>query len=132
MTLRSDLIRLAYENPEMRPHLLPMLRTAKLDVYDEAGSIVQQGYNATGKKLSALVAKAGRAMKPKKFILDPRKSGLNPGDGGSDGPMAFGQLFFTDEGDTYRTEQEARKIFDEVLGAWPSRQNDGWIIHFDK
>ena len=33
MNLRSKIIRLAHQNPDLRPHLLPVLKTAKSELY---------------------------------------------------------------------------------------------------
>lgn len=40
-TLRSKVIRLAHENPALRPHLLPLLKTAARPIHEIAGEIAR-------------------------------------------------------------------------------------------
>jgi len=136
-TLRKKLIRLAHENPELRGDILPLLKTRtaapKLDIYLAAQGVVNDAERVTGKKLEKLIVQAARMMKPHKFTLVPTRSYLYPaGYGSSDGSRADGEIVFKDEGPTWRTEEEGRKIFDDVLGAWPSRRGDLWTLSFEK
>lgn len=47
--LRKSLIRLAYDRPEFRPHLLPLIRTARNDlqkVFEQAARVVRHPWQA--------------------------------------------------------------------------------------
>lgn len=40
--LRSEVIRLAHQNPELRPHLLPLLKSAAVDLQKKLKSLARQ------------------------------------------------------------------------------------------
>jgi hypothetical protein len=108
-------------------------KSAKLNLQGEAYKIVRNGVGNIESDLLVLSQKAARAMKPHEFMLDERASGVYPSDGGSDGWMPEGDLVFLDTAALFRSEEQARKIFDDVLDAWPTRYGDGkWSVWFGK
>jgi len=135
--LRNRIIRLATQKPELRPVLLPLLRTkqAKLEVHMKAMDIVNDGFREMAKKLRKLAQDAAKALKKDDFELDSRQSYLEASDWGSDGYGVDGELVFIDRAALFRSEREVREIFSKAIDAWPTRVygKDGvWQVYFGK
>jgi hypothetical protein len=135
--LRKRVIRLANENPELRPHLLPLLRTKKAgtDIYSDAMGIVSDGFRKIDKALDKLRDNAAKTMKRHGFEMVPGQSYLEASNWGSDGSGVDGQLMFKDTSEVAREEPEVQRIFDDAIGAWPSKvygKSGFWQIYFGK
>lgn len=136
--LREAMRRLATEQPALRAHLVPLLRkqAAALDLHSLAHAAIRAGLQGVHTKLEALKDKAGKLMVRQKFKLDPQKSWLSYQVYRSgDGLVVEGELFFTDEAETYRDQAEVEKLFEAALDVWPTRVHgtfNEWKVHFGK
>jgi hypothetical protein len=106
-----------------------------MDVHMEAIKVAKDAQLSVYKKTLALQVKVAKLMEREKFFLIPSQSYLGlRGSGSGDGAHLDGQLVFSDHGELFRTEDEAREIFLRVLDAYPSRGREFglWTLHFSK
>jgi len=97
LDLKSQLIKLGSTNPELRPHIRPLLqRVASKDAYTTSRNLIEKGLNAIERDLS---------KEKKKLVTSLQKLGLNVNEGqsfityeihGSDGLRVYGSALFSD------------------------------------
>jgi len=125
--LRSSLIRLAHSNPEIRGHLLPILKTAKWDVTREAEKIVDTLEKMRDQRLQDLVGRMAHDLKYYDLIVDMSHSWIvmPPEDG-------FGMyLLITPTNDSqYQEEGFLRDLFirEFNMGVGLKRLGDRWAV----
>lgn len=115
---------------EMQPK-----QAAALDLHQLAYTAASEGLKTIRTKHSALLDKAAKVMARQKFKMDMERSWLHFKVWSSDGLYVEGELFFTDEADTYRSEDEGRKIFDAALDVYPTKvygSFNEWVVRFEK
>lgn len=111
-------------------------QAAALDLYSVALKAAREGTRAISTKMEALLDKSAKMMARQKFEMNRAKSylGYKVWTSG-DGLMLEGEIHFTDVADTYRSEEEVRKIFEAMLDVDPSRVYgtfDKWKVTFSK
>jgi len=110
-------------------------QAAALALYDLSYKAAKEGLNAIRAKNNALLDKTAKLMARQKFVMDMERSWLHFKVWSSDGLYVEGELFFKDVAETYRSEQEGRKIFDAALDVYPSKvygSFDEWVVRFEK
>lgn len=110
-------------------------KAATLNLAELSYKAAKEGLQGIRVKNNALLDKAAKLMARQKFVMDMDRSWLHFKVWSSDGLNIEGELFFKDVADTYRGEQEGRKIFDEVLDVYPTKVYgswDEWVVRFDK
>ncbi len=86
-TLRSKIIRLAHQQPELRPHLLPLLKSAGMDDFDSDDNPfgLYEGHERVTKAIQSEIEKASTATASaykaiEKLIKDNEKFGTRDSD----------------------------------------------------
>lgn len=111
-------------------------QAAALDLYSVAIKAVREGNRAISAKMEALLDRSAKMMARQKFEMDRNNSHLGFHDWTSgDGLMLEGEIRFKDVAETYRSEEEVRKIFEDMLDVYPSKVYgtwNEWKIYFGK
>ena len=110
-------------------------QAATLDLAELGYTAAKEGLQSIRTKHNALLDKAAKIMARQKFQMDRERSWLGHKVWSSDGLYLEGELYFKDVAETYRSEQEGRKIFEAALDVYPTKVYgswDEWKVSFDK
>jgi len=61
-TLRSKLIRLAHARPDLRPHLLPLVASGRIEFYEDVARLKKQMQDQSHRAVEVLADKAKKAL----------------------------------------------------------------------
>lgn len=139
MSVKKQLIKLGTTNPELRPHIRPILASLNTKVasdamYQSAREIVFKARNTIETKLNRLIADAEKKLKRHDLKVDVRASYLNYRIHGSDGLLVGGIIKIVDMADIPRdTMQIEEAIIASGLadGAYVTKGTNAgeWLYH---